>query len=137
MKAFITTMFLFSFVILFAQKDKIKYTGTAFYLESIDKSTKKVIARIPRGKNVKLIYDTFFKNWTIDYTTSDGHILHQMLNYLTDVDGEYQIMLDGEGHKWYVGNNIKINGLLLCVGFEEVKPGYVMGYSFEGIKPIK
>lgn len=136
MKMFIILFLVVQFSL--AQKDnKLKYKGTAFYLESINKLTHKVVARISRGNDLNITYDTFFKSWSIAYTSEDGRKLHQVLKYLNDSEGGLQYMMDGEGHKWYVSNEIDKIGLLLCVGIDEIKPGFIMGYSFENLKPVK
>jgi hypothetical protein len=117
-----------------AQKDKIYLSGEAMNFVFFNAETEKIVSTVPRGKNVELIYDSFFKSWTIRYDDENGIRQATKWTYLQDLQ-EGEVMVQGVGgtnHKMM--NLIESQGRLVILFDKPLENGLTGWIEYTGIK---
>ena len=132
-KIFLTLSF---FTIIFTasysqDKSNITYTSKAMYLQAVNDKGDEV-SLIPMSNNVTIIYDTFYKSFTIIPIMEDG-IGEIKLTYLkTEKNGSIK-MLDKDGMIHYVINSISLDGRLRILR-NKVVSGLLSWYIIKDVK---
>lgn len=100
----ITTLICSFFGTSFSQEsDKIKYQASGVYFMFQDPETKKVLSKVPAGRDVILVYDTFFKKWEVMWTAENGALEMSTFHYVMDAESSTKVM-DNHGATFYLFN---------------------------------
>ena len=102
---------------------EIYYKGEGVYILLIDANTNVVINKSPEGKNPRITYDTFFKNYLIIYTDENGNMAPAKFSYVnTTSEGIVRVKNNNMIHE--VGDYISNKGLLIFTSEELIEGKY-------------
>lgn len=118
--------FLFACFNSFAQKKwdtkEQKYFDAVVLVGVVDASTEKVLGLVPKGKNVKLVYDTFFDRYTAEWIEVNGPAKMILAFSEENSNGRMYVDTFASNTQYYVENYIESDNKLVVMA---VKPTYI------------
>ncbi len=132
-KIFIIIMMSLPLINYCQQNDNEKYTAEGFYVTQIDINGNE--KELPYGKNVKIIYDTFFKSYDITFVARNGENWGWKLDYLGVFDNGIIKMKDHSGNIFTIIDFLKEKGTFAIMS-EKDEDGNIYLYHMKNAKRL-
>ncbi|CAA0239809.1 hypothetical protein [Tenacibaculum maritimum] len=121
---YIVTLLVFSLKSFSQNSNEIKYSNGDLYMISNDKKTREEIFNKPIGKVEFVIFNTFYKSYTIAYNYKGKGLTFMEFEYLKDIDSGTKLMKEKTYGNFYVIDKIKENGILIMTNTEVQKSDF-------------
>lgn len=118
-------LFLFINFASFSQSANSKVSYTSPSITMIILENGKIINEIPYGKDVTIIYDTFFKSYEITFYDKENNLSAIKLNYLSDKSDGTTKTYDTFNKNYVVTNKLDKNGVLYWLAEKKYENRYV------------
>ncbi len=133
MKKITLIIFCFFALNMSSQNDKTAYKASGIYVHYFSSNPSKLLTTVPVGKNVELIYDSFFKTWTIRYDDKDGQRIPMKLSFIQKDQFGNNRMKDTYDHMYTVATKIDDNKSLFISLDEVLDDGKTMAFEIKDI----
>lgn len=115
-------------------QEKIIYKGDAMNFIYINPKTSQIVSTIPKGKNVELIYNVFFKRWNIYYENEAGSRSATQWLYLQDaIDGGVIMTGPNDSKVQIIDRIVEYGKLMVYLIDEKMANGLEGRIEFTGV----
>lgn len=111
---------------------KIEYSASSMYYVTNDLKTNNAPIRTPLGKDVHLLYDTFFKGWEINFIDKEGERRLIVFDFVA-LNPDNSSLVSDAYHNSFTAYNYILNGGTLSFMSNKSVEGYVYTVSVEDI----